>query len=229
MSAPAIPFSLKEKMDFSKYKFKMNVKACCLYEQLTGRNFLRLNEDDDVLKLIYCCLITNNPSLLMTYSVFQTFMKDRKVGNWITKEYDRISSFNAQLKLLDANTDAGGEKGGETDEEITMTDIASTLIVRYGVDAHYVMYEMELWEIEPYLVAADNQRKSDLVTQRFWTYLTIAPNINTKKVKSPEDLVPFEWEKKKENIQKKLDENTAAAVAFLAPNKTKEEKENGER
>ena len=89
---------------------------------------------------------------------------------------------------------------------------------------------MELWEIEPYLNAAEIKRKNELVTQRFWTYLTIAPNINTKKVRSPEELVPFDWEKKKEDVKKTLDDNTAAAVAFLRGNRNKkEEKEDGEQ
>ena len=222
-------FHKKEKMDFRKYKFKMNVKSCCLYEQITGKNFLTLSEDDDVLELVYCCLVTNNPDLLMTYQVFLTFMDDKKVSQWIAKMYERIGSFNAQIKHKEAVLQDGEKKeSDEPAEPLTMTDIASALIVRHGVDAHYVMYEMDLWEIEPYLVAADIQRKNDLVTQRFWTYLTISPNINTKKVRSPEELVPFEWEKKKESVQKRLDENTAAAVAFLTRNNKKEETENGE-
>ena len=122
-----------------------------------------------------------------------------------------------------------GKKENEEVEELTMTDIVSTLIVRYGVDAHYVMYEMELWEIQPYINAADIQRKNDLVTQRFWTYLTIAPNINTKKIRGPEDLVPFEWEEKKEDkIRKKLAQDAPAALAFLSGSSDKSEEENGE-
>jgi hypothetical protein len=92
------------------------------------------------------------------------------------------------------------------------------------------MYEMDLWEMYPYLNAADIQRKADLVTQRFWTYLTIAPNINTKKVKSPEELVPFDWEEKKEDrIKKQLDKDTPAAVAFLRGNNRKQNTEDGKQ
>ena len=215
-------------MDFSKYKFKMNIKACCLYEQITGKNFLKLGPDDDVLALVYCCLVANNPSLMMTYKVFQTLMEDKKVSNWISKEYKRITDYNAQIKPVEAPKKEDKKKDDEEPEEITMTDVAATLIIRYGMDAQYVMYEMELWEIQPYLNAADIQRKNDLITQRFWTYLTIAPNINTKKVKSPEELVAFEWEEKKEDkIKRKLENDTPAAVAFLLGNKKKTEKEDG--
>lgn len=214
-------------MDFTNYKFKLNIKACCLYEQFTGKNFLKLGPEDDVLALVYCCLVVNNPSLLMTYKVFQTLVADKKVWKWLTKEYDKISEFNAQIKVREIEKkEFEKKKDDEEPEEVTMTDVASALIVRYGVDPHYVMYEMELWEIQPYLNAADIQRKNDLITQRFWTYLTIAPNINTKKVKSPEELVPFEWEEKKEDrIRKKLEKDTPAAVAFLMGNNRKKNTE----
>lgn len=217
-------------MDFSNYKLRLNIKSCCLYEQITGKNFLKLGNEEEVLELVYCCLVANNPSLLMTYKVFQNLMTDKKVARWITKEYEKISEFNAQIRTKQVSEPATEEKKEEPVEELNITDIASTLIIRYGMDAHYVMYEMELWEIEPYLNAAEIKRKNELVTQRFWTYLTIAPNINTKKVRSPEELVPFDWEKKKEDVKKTLDDNTAAAVAFLRGNRNKkEEKEDGEQ
>lgn len=208
-------------MDFSQYKLRLNIKACCLYEQITGNNFLKMSTVDDMLELVYCCLVTNNPSLLMTYKVFQTLVKDKKVSNWINKEYGRLSEFSAQIKSsikTDEKVEEGDEEAEDV-EEVTMTDVAAALIVRHGVDAHYVMYDMDLWEIEPFMNAADVQRKSDLITQRFWTYLTIAPNIDTKKVKSPEDLVPFEWEKRDEEAKKKLEEITPAVVKFLSGNK----------
>ena len=80
------------------------------------------------------------------------------------------------------------------------------------------MYEMELWEIQPYLNAADIQRKAELVEKRFWTYLTIAPHIDGKKIRKPEDLVPFEWEKKS-NKPMDLGVTTEAAVNFLMKRK----------
>lgn len=206
----------------------MNLKACCLYEQMTGKNFLKMGSDDDVMMLVYCCLVVNNPSLLMTYKVFQTLITDKKVSMWIAKEYGKISEFNSQLKVPEEPQKEEKKKEDDEPEEITMTDVVSSLIIRHGMDAHYVMYEMDLWEIQPYLNAADIKRKSELITQRFWTYLTIAPNINTKKVKSPEEMVPFEWEEKKEDkIKKKLEKDTPAAVAFLLGNKKKTETEDG--
>lgn len=207
-------------MKFDNYKIRMNIKSCCLYEQLFDKNFLKINDADDLFEVLYCCVVVNNPSLVMTYEVFKTFSEDPKVSKWLRKEYEKIADFNSQIKGREKESEESGE---EDVEELRLTDIAAALIVRHGVDAHYVMYEMDLWEIQPYLNQADIQRKADLVTQRFWTYLTIAPHIDGKKIRKPEDLVPFEWEKESRN--KELDEvSTKAAFDFLTRNrKTKEE------
>ena len=202
-------------MKLEDYKLRLNLKTCCLYEQIFEKNFLKLAEAEDALELMYCCVVANNPSMLMTFDAFKVFIQDKKVSRWIEKEYERIGRFNSQIKVKNKETD--DEKGEEEEEEeLTITDIASALIVRYGIDPHYVMYEMELWEIQPYLNQADIQRKADLISQRFWTYLTIAPHIDGKKIKSPEDLVPFEWEKKTSRVDNYLAKNTKAAMGFLA-------------
>lgn len=200
-------------MKLDGYKIALNIKSCCMYEQIFDKNFLKMNEAEDVLELMYCCVVVNNPTLMMTYDTFKVFVEDSKVAKWLEKEYRKISEFNAQIKKKEPEVDAGVEKEEEA-QELTMTDIASTLIVKYGIDPHYVMFEMELWEIQAYLTAADVQRKAELVERRFWTYLTIAPHIDSKKIKKPEDLVPFEWEKgeNKPTIDSKT---TAAALGFL--------------
>lgn len=209
-------------MKFEDYTIRLNLKTCCLYEQIFGKNFLKMSDAEDALELMYCCVVANNPSLLMTFNTFKTFIQDKKVAKWIEKQYTRISEYNSQIQIK-GKENSTEEKDGEEVEELAMTDIASSLIVRYGIDPHYVMYEMELWEIQPYLNQADIQRKADLISQRFWTYLTIAPHIDGKKIKSPEELVPFEWEEKKANkVNQYLENNSKAAFAFLTGRKTEE-------
>lgn len=212
-------------MKFDNYKIRMNIKSCCLYEQVFGKNFLKVDDAEDLFEVLYCCVVTNNPSLIMTYEVFKTFSDDPKVGKWLKKEYEKISDFNSQIKAREKESEE--KKDDEVEEELTITDIASALIVRHHIDAHYVMYEMDLWEIQPYLNQADIQRKADLVTQRFWTYLTIAPHIDGKKIRRPEDLVPFEWEKGYSKKALSEDESKAAFAFLTGKNKTNEEEENG--
>lgn len=203
-------------MDFEKYKIKINIKSCCLFEQLSGKSFFKMDDNEDVSMLLYCSLIVNN-DIRMTYKVFQVLLQDKKVIKWLSKEYKEIMDYMGQFS---------GEKEEDTESEsgetqtMTLTDIAASLIVRYGLDANYVMYNMELWELEPYFKAADEQVKTDLVTQRFWTYLTILPHVDGKKIKSPDDLCPFEWEKesKKKKTEKDLKDNMYAVKHTIGMN-----------
>ena len=100
-------------MDFSKYVFKLNLKSCCLYEQISGNNFLKLSTEEDVLLLVYCCLVVNNPSLLMTFKVFQTLMADKKVSQWLIKQYEKVGEFNAQIKVSYKEEKEEGKKENE--------------------------------------------------------------------------------------------------------------------
>lgn len=196
-----------------------------MYEQVFGKNFMKMATAEDMFELMYCCVVINNDSLLMTFDVFKTFANDAKVAKWMEREYTKVMEFNNQFKPQE-NVEVE-KKTDEEVEELTMTDVASALIIRYGMDAHYVMYEMDLWEIQPYLNQADIKKKEELVSQRFWTYLTIAPHIDGKKIKKPQDLVPFEWEKESNN--KKLDEvSTKAAFDFLTRGRKTNEEEKEE-
>lgn len=200
-------------MDFEKYKIRMNVRSCCLFEQLTGKNFFQMSDGEDMLQLMYAVLVANN-DLMFSYDAFLILIQDPKVFRWLEGEYKRITDFSSQLKVFDnKNDDTDGKKD---ESNLTMTEIASSLIVQYHLDPHYVMNEMQLWEIMPYFKVADAMTKAELVEKRFWTYMNISPHINTKKCSSPEDLIAFEWEKKKK--REEFNKNAQAAAAFLGGN-----------
>ena len=101
-----------------------------------------------------------------------------------------------------------------------MTDLATSLIIDYHMDAHYVMYEMNIWEIEPLYGAADAMVKRRYEEERLWAYIDIMPHIDGKKVKGPETLLPFPWEKdmKKKKIEKDLQNNLYAVKHTIGMN-----------
>lgn len=198
-------------MDFEKYKIRMNIRSCCLFEQLTGKNFFQMSDGEDMLQLMYSVLVANN-DLMFSYDAFLVLIQDPKVFKWLEGEYKRITDFSSQLKVFDNKNDDSDVKKDESN--LTMTEIASSLIVQYHLDPHYVMNEMQLWEIMPYFKVADAMTKAEMVEKRFWTYMQIAPHINTKKCSSPESLVSFEWEKKKR--KEEFNKNAENAAAFFA-------------
>ena len=92
------------------------------------------------------------------------------------------------------------------------------------MDPHYVMYELQLWELSGIFQAIETQSKSEMEDKRFWSYLQIMPHVDSKKLKKPSDLLPFPWEK--ENRDKKLkqefEDKSVSIAAFLNKQKDKE-------
>lgn len=201
-------------MDFEKYVIKLNLKTIAYWETFTGRNFFRMNEGEaeDYLKLIYASVVVNNPTLVMDYGTFKILAGDKKVAKWIENEFRRIMSFNEQTKMFASDEDENNENTKSTDVEIKMTDVAIALIMRYKLDPHYVWYDMDLWEVQHYFKLAEEMKKESLIEKRFWTYLTVAPHINTKKCKTPQKYLPFDWEKadREKNKIKELKDNQYA-------------------
>ena len=75
------------------------------------------------------------------------------------------------------------------------TWVSWRLFNTFGLDAHFVLYEMKLFEIGDYLKAIDEHKKEQMERDRLWTFYTILPHVDHKKLKKPQDLMPFPWEK----------------------------------
>ena len=209
----------------------LTIKACCLYEQLTGRSFYAINTQDDVLHLLYAMFINSN-NLTITYPVFIGMLENKRVARGLTDEYERACAYLEQFELtknFQEHIDKLKQEGRESEAmTMTMTNMAMSLIVQHHVDADYVMNKAQLWELLPLFEAADNARKVELIDKRFWTYLTIMPQVDGKKIKSPEQLIRFNWEaeEKKNKYQNDLDKKTKAIMDFFkAQEQAKKERE----
>lgn len=202
-----------KKMDFGGYTIKLSIKSICMFERLTGKSFFSFGEED-VVALLYCTFYVSN-DMQIRFETFVGMLENEQVAKWAVGKYKDLLDVIQQFKSNEATDEP---TSGET-SVMTMTDMATSLIVDYHLDAHYVMYEMSLWEIEPMYRACDSMVKRRYEEERLWAYIDVMPHIDGKKVKGPSDLLPFPWEKKKESIEEKLEKNTAAAVAFLGGKK----------
>lgn len=198
------------KMDFSDIKFEMNIKSICYFEKMINGSFYSFNEDM-IFQLIYAIFITNNPSKNITFDAFMFLMQREDIAQYFLKSFTDCTSIIKQLDKMKEKCDDGSHSDMELGEK-TITDYATTLIINYGVDANYVMYKMGIWELLPFYEAVDTKVKHDMQMDRFWTYIKVCPHIDTKKVKTPEQLIPFEWEKEliKERKDKELKNNMYA-------------------
>ena len=198
----------KNKMDLSKYKINLNVKSICYFEKITGKSFFGFGEED-VMYLLYACFLINNPETKISYNVFMGIMQNEQIAKWAFSQFqDALSLVHQFNKSIDEQK----EDKSSTGQTSTMTDFATSLIIDYGMDAKYVMYEMDIWEIEEYFEAVNTHIKREMEMERFWTYIKVLPHIDSKKCKSPEALVPFEWEKetRKKKAEQELKNNEYA-------------------
>lgn len=164
-------------------KAKLNLQAIRVAEKLLKKPFGKfdLTDDETVVILMYAMVSENNDEV-MTLKDFKAILEMKKIGSIIQKAVQKELSYIDQFK---------GEEGGSDDTYIS--DLASILIT-FGLDAHFVLYEMKLFEISDYLKAIDDFKKEKMESERLWTFYTILPHIDQKKVKSPQDMFPFPWE-----------------------------------
>lgn len=190
----------QNKMDLSMYKMKLNIKSICYFEKITGKSFFKFSEED-ALYLMYSTFLTNNPDTNISFTVFVGILNNEQISKWITTKFQDILNVIYQFNKAQEGTK---EDKFSMEQTSTMTDFATSLIIDYGMNAEYVMYKMDIWELEEYFEAVNTHIKREMENERFWTYIKILPHIDSKKCKSPEALVPFDWEK--ETKKKKAEE-----------------------
>lgn len=172
---------------------KLNIKSIIKFEQFTNKSFNEIDytNADDLLKLMYCIVLSNNPEVF-TYEEFQELIKSKKISKTISDK------FNKEIKLIElfSNKEIKDEVVEEQQPDRGNTyikDIAAILVVNAGLDINFVMNEMSINDISLYMEAYNNSVKQQMESSRLWTYLTLLPNLDSK-VNSPVKLYPFPWE-----------------------------------
>lgn len=187
----------KVKMDFSNVNFNFNIKSICAFEKLADKSFFQL-ADEDVLLLLYSIYMVSNPDKPMRMEIFFSLLEREDIAKWFIHKYTSITNVIEQFKAKEEDIK---NVNTNTEKLTRLTDYVTTLVVEYGIDIHYINYEMDIWEFTEYFEAIDTKVKKDALDKRFWAYVGVMPHIDTKKCKGPEYLVPYEWEK--ESIKKK--------------------------
>ena len=197
------------------------MKTILLYEEMSGKSFYEVG-GEDIMLLIYCALVVNN-DLSITKSHFDIIMKNEKIARELMTKCQSELDFIQQFIKTDVRVKQETE---EVEKDNKISNVVNMILLQNNLDINYVMYEMRLWELTPLIKAIEEKTKADMVEKRFWAYLNICPHIDSKKIKGPEDILPFPWEKdnKKEAALKFMDDNNEAIKAFFNKNK----KEDGE-
>lgn len=201
----------RPKMNFEGLRMKLNIRSILYYETVRAKSFFSADmNEEDVVFLIYSMLKENN-DIDLSFDGFVFMLQDERVLRWCVKQTDAMRKEASQLSLK--KKDEGGDDGERS--EIKMTDVANYLIVKGGLDVRYVMDDMKMWEISVFMEGASSAYEDRLTEQRLWTYLTILPNVDGKKLKGPEQLLPFPWDSKENRKDKELAKNAQKAINFL--------------
>ena len=209
------------KKDYQDFKLKINMKTILLYEEMSGKSFYEVG-GEDIMLLIYCALVVNN-DLSITKNHFDIIMKNEKIARELMAKCQSELDFIQQFIKTD---DKVKQETEEVEKDNKVSNVVNMILLQNNLDMNYVMYEMRLWELAPLIKSIEEKTKAEMVEKRFWAYLNICPHIDSKKIKGPEDILPFPWEKdnKKEAALKFMDDNNEAIKAFFNKNK----KEDGE-
>ena len=157
----------------------MKIGSIIKWEEMTDRSFLTMQYDneDDVMKLLYCI---SSPK-----ATFEDFKK------LPAKHIKRLlSDLEEEIKIMNQFTK---ESDGNGDTETKITDIAYTLIFA-GMSTEYVMDRMTITDLATAMQAYEAKKKEDMEASRLWTYLTMCPHMDSKKIKGPRDIMKFPWE-----------------------------------
>lgn len=172
-------------------KAKLNLQAIRVAERLLKKPFgeFDLTDEETVLTLMYAMVSENNDEV-MTFDQFKSILDMGKIGIKVQRAVSDEMAYIDQFK----------EEVSDKEEKAPYMGDLAALLITFGLDAHFVLYEMKLFEIGDYLKAIDEHKKEQMERDRLWTFYTILPHINQKKIKSPQDMMPFPWEK--EEIEK---------------------------
>lgn len=172
-------------------KVKLTLKTIIRWEQLRKKSFslMDYSDKDDMESLLYTATICNNKEEICTFEVFRQTLVNEKVAREIVAALGQYMGILAQFQAkheADISTTEGNPD--------LISNIVSTLIM-LGLDASYVLNDMELCDLPMYIEAYERQKKERMEESRMWTYFTMLPHIDAKKMKNgARDLIIFPWE-----------------------------------
>lgn len=166
-------------------KAKLNLQAIRVAERLLKKPFgeFDLTDEETVLTLMYAMVSENNDEV-MTFDQFKSILDMGKIGMKVQRAVSDEMAYIDQFKE---------EVSGKEEKAPYMGDLAA-LLITFGLDAHFVLYEMKLFEIGDYLKAIDDHKKEQMERDRMNTFYSILPHVDHKKIKKPQDIYPFPWE-----------------------------------
>jgi hypothetical protein len=166
-------------------KAKLNLQAIRVAEKLLKKPFgeFDLSDEETILTLMYAMVSENNDEV-MTFDQFKSILNMGKIGIKVQRAVSDEMAYIDQFK----------EEVSDKEEKAPYMGDLAALLITFGLDAHFVLYEMKLFEIGDYIKAIDEHKKEQMERDRMNTFYSILPHVDHKKIKKPQDIYPFPWE-----------------------------------
>jgi len=213
------------------YNLFPSMKAIQMYERLSEQSFLKLDDTpDNLIIFLYCVLCAhpeNNFHMTYNYALENFFPKhiESLMGRFVG-EMEYINQFKKEEKKDDSSINTEEKSSPNEEEPLFLSSLIPILTSDCGLDINYVMNELPYTEIESFINYNVSKKREMMEEQRFWTFLTICPHIDSDKIKGPEDLFEFSWEtnERKETSKKKMeaDRQRLIELGFIKENKTED-------
>ncbi|MFV0586614.1 hypothetical protein [Bacteroides reticulotermitis] len=190
-------------------KVVLNMKAIIRWEQLRQKSFSLMDYEnkDDIDALMYTTMADEAGQY--TFDAFRHILSNEK---FVSKIIMALENQTKVLNQFQAKVDPEQNKPDDWEPGL-ISDLLATLILS-GLDARYVLEEMSLADLPLYIRAYENKKKEDMENSRLWTYFTMLPHIDAKKLKNgAKDLITFPWEQEAA-IKQSEEELTASLNEF---------------
>lgn len=180
------------------FNLKLNIKSIIFYERLTNRPFSTFTgSEEDVIPLLYCMLVANNDFKRSYEETIKYLFTDEKFVEQINSRLQKIFLFESQFfnkENKEIPTEINTQNKDEEQSKVFIHQLVPILVMDCNLDINYVLNDMHYSEIDSYIKYRDDKNKNRLEEKRLFTYLTIMPHINVKKL-TVNELLPFSWEK----------------------------------
>lgn len=183
----------------NKMKTVLTIKAIIRWEQLRGKSFslMDYSDRDDIEALLYTTTICSGKGKPCTFNVFRQTLSNERLTKDMLLSLEKhtvvLSQFqrDREMAVADKDTTVPGR----------VSDIVATLIMA-GLDPHFIYYEMDICDIGLFINAYESRKKEEMESARMWTYFSMLPHIDGKKMKNgARDIVMFPWEEEEARIE----------------------------
>lgn len=181
----------------------ITVRDLLRYERLLGRSIFA--DEPDGATLIYC----TTPEAYTRYTLEEWSRTTLGASAFMAREAKELARELSALQQYSSVEEGANsqEPTAKSQQPRTLTDVVTELLTEGVVPADYLLERAELWELTIYIDATQRKRQQRLERQRLWSYMGLLPHIDSKKIKRPEDLIPFSWDEETHTAHR-TDEDT---------------------